>query len=134
MPYNSYDYTIHRAPIRNILVTRSLYERKLSNEFDATYWPADSQGRKYVKPGLILAQVGADQSYNYVPYDSGASYGTGSDTAVGILGDFLDVTLGNVATSPYFHGTFIESHCYIGPQEDAVTASVKTDLKDAYWV
>ena len=134
MPYNQVQHTVHRENMHNILITREVYARLLSNEFDATYWPEAANGQKYVYPGLVLAQVQADQAYKYVPYDSSASYGTGSDTAVGVLNEFIDVTLGDQAVSPLYHGTLIEQYCYVGAGKTAVTATVKTHLTDINWV
>ncbi len=133
MPYNSLTHIIHRENIHQIKMPKSTYERKLSNWVDRSYFVEDAQGQIYVKPGLILAQD--TTSYKYVPYNSGAAYGTGSDTAVGVLDILLNLTLGEEDTSPIFHGSLIEAYCYfLGGADGAISSTIKTQLSDINWV
>ena len=135
MPYNQNTHTIHRENIHNIKMPKSFYERGLSNWIDTSYFPNDSSGQIYVHPGLILAKYTSADSYKYVPYVSDASYGVGSDTAVGVLDIFLDVTLGEKDVSPIFHGSLIEDYCYVlGGTKGDISASIKSDIPDVYWV
>ncbi len=114
-------------------VPGSLYDRKQSNWFDRTYIPDDTAGQRYVRPGMVVA-VDTDTN-KYVPYNSGASYGTGSDTAVGVLDTFEILTLGDTATEPVYHGKIIEAHAYVfGTALGTISAGVKTDIPYIEWV
>lgn len=112
-----------------------------SKWFEASYIPADSQGDKHLDPGLILARayVGFDASYGaiykYVPYSATAAYGTGSDTAVGILDDRLMGNSGDAgAIAPLVHGQVQQRNCYVlGEAKGTIAAGIKTALKDIYW-
>ena len=134
MPYNSYNYTFSHAPIRQIKMVGTHFERKLSNWLDSSYIPVNTEtGEKLARPGMILA-IDSDTN-KYVPYNSGASYGTGSDTAVAVLDTLEDVTLGDVGIAPIYSGQLIESFCYIlGGEEGTVSAGVKTALDEIEWV
>ena len=130
MPYIN---SIDREEFLEIKVPGGLFDRTNSNWLEDSYFVADSRtAQKYVRPGLIVA-VDTDTN-KYVPYNVSASYGTGSDTAVGILDTFEILTLGEVAVAPLYHGKVIEAHCYIfGGALGTITAAVKSDLPDIHW-
>lgn len=110
------------------------HDRLISNWLDATYIAADSTGQKYVYPNLVVAR---DSSTNkYVPYNAVAgTYGTGCDTPVGVMDEFIDETLGEVSVTPIWHGKLIEAHCYLyGSAYGSIPGAVKTALDDIEWV
>lgn len=133
MPYIT---SKNREEFLAITVPGSLYDRKTSNWFDRTYIPDGNQGyanERYVRPGMVVA-IDTDTN-KFVPYSAGASYGTGSDTAVGVLDTFEILTLGDSAIAPLYHGKVIESHAYVfGTTLGTISAGVKTDLPDIEWV
>lgn len=114
----------------------SLVSRRASSWLDSSYFVAGANGQKEVFPGLIVAKN--TESYKWVPYNVSASYGPGSDgtnSVVGVMDTFEDVSWGDQAIAPVFHGKVIERHCYVFGQElDSVTAAVKTALPDIEWI
>lgn len=95
--------------------------------------PLDSNCQRYMYPGMIVAQNSAGTYY--VPYNAGAAYGAGSDTAVGVLREFWNCTLGDPIIEPIHHGKLIEAHCFVlGGAVGTVPAGVKTSLADIQWV
>ena len=106
------------------------------------YFPADDNGDRIVYQGLILAEVEggvaassmtASQPY-YVPYSPTAAYGTGSDTAVGILAEMHDLTVTDWQVSPVDRGIAYEQRCYVGGGPlGVVPSAVKTDLSGITW-
>lgn len=124
---------IHRE---NVLVVKRQVDhelRRTANLFDSSVILANTRtGQKYVYPGLIMAQ--RSDTYKYVPYNSGASYGAGSDTAIGILDELLEVTEGDQACSPVFHGIFIEAHCRVfGLPRGQISATIKGHIPLMAW-
>lgn len=105
-------------------------------------FPQDANGDRIVYQGLILGQVDgglyasgmtASQTY-YVPYSAAATYGTGSDTAVGILAEIHDATVTDWQIAPVDRGTAYEKRCYEGGGPlGTVSDAVKTDLSDIKW-
>lgn len=107
--------------------------RALANLFDSQYILADAQGQKYVYPGLIVAQD--TSTYKYVPYNASAAYGTGSDTAIGILDELLELGAGDQACTPVVHGEFIEANCRVfGLARGVISGTIKTQLVGIFWV
>lgn len=110
--------------------------RRASNFLDSTYFVAGENGQKEVWPGLVVAQN--TDTKKWVPYNVSASYGPGSDgtdSVLGIMDTFEDVSLGDQAIAPIFHGKVIARHCYVfGGDLDTVTAAVKTALPDVEWI
>ena len=103
-----------------------------SRTFDATYIAANAYQEKFIYPGLIVA---VNNYSNYVPYSAAASYGTGSDTAVGVLHTHHDLTYGDKIVSPVWHAALRENYCYVyGGVLGTVPAAVKTVLDDIEWV
>lgn len=106
------------------------------------YFPADTNGDRLVYQGLVVAQVSGgvyasgmtgSQPY-YVPYNSAGSYGTGSDTAVGIMREFHDETVTDWQIVPVDNGIAYEKRCYVaGGTFGTIPAAVKTDLADIKW-
>lgn len=89
--------------------------------------PADSQGQRHVYAGMIVAED-SDASY-YVPYNASAAYGTGSDTAVGVLREYWNATLGDPIIEPIVFGRLIEKHCYVlGGTLGTISSGIKSDL------
>jgi hypothetical protein len=111
----------------------NLISRRGSNFLDSSYFVAGSNGQKEVYPGLIVAQD--TDTMKWVPYSATASYGTGSDTAKGVMDTFEDVTWGDQTIAPIFHGKVIARHCYVfGEDLDSVSNAVKTALPDVEWM
>lgn len=110
--------------------------RRASNWLDSTYFVAGTNGQKEVYPGLIVAKN--TTSYKWVPYNASASYGPGSDgtnSVLGVMDTFEDVSWGDQAIAPIFHGKVIARHCYVfGSDLDSVSAAVKTKLADIEWI
>jgi len=110
--------------------------RRNSNMLDSSYFVAGANGQKEIYPGLIVAKDTATNKW--VPYNVDASYGVGSDGAsstLGVLDTFEDVSLGDQAVAPIFHGKVIARHCYVFGQDlDSVTSAVKTLLPDVEWI
>ncbi|MBD3284651.1 hypothetical protein GF395_04395 [Candidatus Uhrbacteria bacterium] len=132
MPYIT---SKHREEFLAVKIPGGFFDRRKSNWLDSQYFVEDSEGQKYVRPGLIVAQNTA--TYKWVPYNLAASYGAGSDgtnSKLGILDTFEIVTLGDEAVAPLYHGKVIEEHCYVfGNGLDSITAAVKTALPDIEW-
>lgn len=120
----------HRAVLE--VFDSKLYDTLKARAFRADLIAEDSNGHRYLYPGMIVAQSGT----YYVPYSAAASYGVGSDTAVGILPDFKDATLDTQPViEPGYHGRVIEAHCYVlGGSVGTVPSAVKTALSDIYWL
>ena len=119
----------HRAVLQ-VSADGKIDERLGGKYFKHDVLPLDAYGNRYLYPGMILALSG---SY-YVPYNAGAAYGTGSDTAIGILNEFWDMTLYAKIVSPVTEGTFIEDYCYVeGGDLGTVPAGVKTALSHVQW-
>ncbi len=116
-----------------------LFDYMYSHFLDASYIPEDSNGYKIVDPGMILARALVDTDatygdvYRLVPYNESASYGTGSDTAVGVLDIRVDVTHCDEMVAVIYHGKLIEDKCYV-LGESTIPTAAKTDLPDIYWV
>lgn len=119
-----------------IKVPGGLFDRRLSNHLDASYFVEGPNGQKEVYPGLIVAKN--TSSYKWVPYSAEASYGPGSDgtgSVLGIMDTFEDVSWGDQQIAPLYHGKVIERHCYVfGSELGDISAAVKTALADIEWV
>ncbi len=125
--------TIHREEILEVMADRAHLLRTKDNWLDKNYFTEDTNGQKYVRPGLVVARHTTTKKY--VPYNASALYGAGSDTAVGILDTFEDATLDDPAIAPVMHGKAIEAHCYQwGGALGTVAAGVKTNLAQIEWV
>ena len=118
----------------NLTVLRdNHFSKRESRYFDAaTYIAANNYQEKWVYAGLIVA---LDSTSNkYVPYNASAAYGTGSDTAVGILHETYDMTYDDYMVEPVWHGVLIEDHCFVyGGALGTVPSAVKTSLDDIQW-
>ena len=132
MPYQT-DWQA-RENIREVIANQTGIMKLIGLEFAAAYWPEDANGVKEVRPGLIIAK-NTDLG-QFVPYNSSAAYGTGSDTAVGVFADdFIDVTHGNYGMTPVYHGEIIEDNCYeLGGSLGSVSSTIKGHLADIHWV
>jgi hypothetical protein len=107
-----------------------------------TSFPVDDNGDIIVYQGLIVAEVNGgveasemtgSQPY-YVPWSATAAYGTGSDTAVGILAEWHDLTVTDWQVAPVCDAWAYEKRCYCGGGPlGSIPASVKTDLSDIKW-
>jgi hypothetical protein len=110
--------------------------RRASNWLDASKFVAGENGQKEIYPGLVVAQNTA--TYKWVPYNSSASYGPGSDgvdSVLGVMDTFEDVSWGDQAIAPVFHGKVIERHCYVfGQPIGTIAGAVKTALPDLEWI
>lgn len=82
-------------------------------------------------PGMILGESDG----HLVPYNSGAAYGTGSDTATGVLGQMIDVGLSDQGVAQVIHAQLIEANCYVfGSDIGDISNAIKTDLTMIQWV
>ena len=110
------------------------FSRREDRLFDAaTYIAANAYGEKIVYAGLIVAVDST--SGKFVPYNASAAYGTGSDTAVGVLDEPYDMTYDDYMVEPVWHGVLIEDNCYVyGGALGTVPAAVKTALSAILWV
>jgi len=115
-------------------VLRDLHFSPMSSRFlDRSYIAADTYQNRYVYPGMIVALDSSTSKY--VPYSAGASYGTGSDTAIGVLVNFHDLTAGEKLIAPVWHAIVLEDYCFVyGGALGTVPAAVKTALDDIEWV
>lgn len=121
----------HRKP-REVLRDNHFVKRE-SRFFDRSYVTVNTYDERYVYAGMILALDSG--SNKYVPYSAAASYGTGSDTAVGMLHEDYDMTYDEYMIEPVWHGTLLESVCYVyGGAMGTVPAAVKTTLMNIQWV
>jgi len=117
-------------------VLRDLHVSQLSSRpFYSSYIAANTYNEKYIYPGMIVAVSYISGCYYYVPYSAAASYGTDSDTAVGLLWHVHDLTYGDKMITPAWHAIAIEEKCFIyGGALGTVSAAVKTSLDDIEWV
>jgi len=130
MSYNVFVTKAHRAILT--VMASVPKERRGGKYFDESVITADSDGHKYLYPGMVLAET--SDGVNYVPYSLGASYGTYSDTAIGMLNEFTDLSLLPKMVSPVTEGTFIEAYCYIyGGTLGTISAAVKSSLSHIQW-
>lgn len=133
---NIIEQGLRRSFLAILGVGDNFVSRRRSSWLDSSYFVEGLNGQKEVFPGLIVARN--TTSYKWVPYNSTASYGPGSDgtnSQLGVLDTFEDVTWGDQAIAPVFHGKVIERHCYVfGQALDSVTAGVKTALPDIEWI
>jgi len=131
MAYDVFVTKTHRAILT--VMASVPKERKEGKYFDSSLIEADADGKKYLYPGMILAAETDNNTY-YVPFSTGASYGTDSDTAVGILNEFVDVSLIPQIISPVTEGTFIEGYCFeLGGTFGTVGSGIKTNLSHIQW-
>lgn len=124
-----------REEFREIMANREHVMRLKSNFLDKNYFSEDALTHQtIVRPGLVLAQE--TNTKKYVPYHASALYGTGSDTAVGLLDVFQDVTTEDGQIAPVFHGKAIESLIYLWGDATlgTVPGAVKTALQMIEWV
>jgi hypothetical protein len=139
MPVSIQNYT--RKPLRGDPIHLEL-SRLPTGFLSKECFARDTNGDRYVYAGLIVAEVNGglyegeitgSQPY-YVPYSATAAYGTGSDTAVGILAEPHDETLTDWQIAPVDRGTAYEARCYVDPDVvGTVPAAVKTSLSDIKW-
>ena len=121
-----------RENIHEVLVNREHKTPGPSRILEDAYFIADDYQQVKVKPGLIMAINST--SNKYVPWNSAAAYGPGSDTAVSLLDVFVDLTYGEVEVSGVTHATAVEDRCYVwGGNMGTVPAAVKTDLALIQW-
>lgn len=124
---------VDREEFNHVLMEPHLAQRLLDNFLDASYFTEDEAGEKRVDPGLVVAQE--TNTKKYVPYNASGLYGTGSDTAVGVLDKPYFVTHDDVAVAPVYHGKLIEAHCYVwGVAEGTISGTIKSALNMIEWV
>ena len=103
-----------------------------SRVFDSSYLAIDADYMYVLDEGTVVA-VDSTTS-KYVPYSLGASYGTGSDTPVGVTITHYDMTYGAQAIAPAVHATLLEDYCQIyGGAKGTISAAVKTALPLIMW-
>lgn len=132
---------IHRQEILEIFHTREGIRRLKSGWLARTYFGFDPMTtmEKLVYPGLVLARsTDSRLSGYYVPYNASAAYGAGSDTAVGVLGQLVDLSWGDESVAPVVEASLIEAHCYLYGETQAssttIAAGIKTALNKIVWV
>ena len=104
-----------------------------------SYFTANDDGDIIVEAGTVLAKLTGginmasmttSQPY-YVPYSQTGAYGTGSDTAAGILDAPYDETYRSWQITPVTSGIVYEKYVTVpGGAIGDVPAAVKTDLSD----
>lgn len=125
------------GPVAKTIIAgeQHLVARLAAKMFEKAYsqltFPATSSN-KYTLPGLIVALNSV--SNKYVPWVTDARHGAGSDTAVGILTEYLVLTTWDRMCSPMYTGEAIEANCYT---EDSaigtIAAGIKTSLSKIEW-
>lgn len=130
-------FEIGHEEIDEIFADRSHVLRGKSGWLARAYFPVPAATQEYLaRPGLILAEstVSGFEGY-FVPYSSTVAYGGGSDTAVGVLGQLVDLTDTDEGVAPVIHAKLIEAKCYVlGGALGTVPAGVKTALSNIHWV
>lgn len=118
----------------NPLVDANHLSIEKSRLFDSSYLVANSYGEKWLYGGMIVA-VDTDTA-KYVPWHASASYGTGSDTAVGVtIEPMMELTYGDIGIAPVWHAKVREQYCFVyGGALGTIPAAVKTALDDILWV
>lgn len=141
MPYNQNDFSNTWGGRKEINMVRQLSDYRGSYWFAETYFPVDANGNRYITEGLIVAvaKVATNATYGdtfmAVPWNAAASYGAGSDHAVGILDVRLNATMQAEAVSLKYHGQLQKRNIYyLGGQRGDIPAAVKTQLPDIDWV
>lgn len=121
-------------PALEIFAERSNVVRQVSGWLDRASFTIPSTVLEYVlRPGMILAKN--TSSGYYVPWTEAAAYGAGSSTAVGVLGQEVDLTLSSQGVAPVVEAKLIEAHCYVtGQGNGSIPAAVKTTLSRIVWV
>ena len=134
-------FQIDRQEILEVFADRSHVLRLSSNWLARTYFGFDpnNQLERLVVPGLILAQATTGTLANYyVPYSATAAYGAGSSTAVGVLGQLVDLSWNDEAVAPVVHAKLIEANCYVygetQAQSQTISSTIKTQLAQIVWV
>lgn len=115
----------------NLHLLRELGAKMFDMGYAQLNFPTGSENQ-YVLPGLVVALNSVTNKY--VPWVADASHGDGSDTAVGILNEPIDVTNWDRMVSPIYAGEAIEQNVYT--EENAigtVPAAVKTSLTHITW-
>ena len=103
-----------------------------SRMFDSTYLAEDADYMKVLDEGTVVAVDST--TGKYVPYSLGASYGTGSDTPVGVVTQHYDMTYGAKAIAPTIEAVLLEDYCVIfGGAKGTITDAVKTALNNIMW-
>lgn len=129
-----------RQEFLTILADNMHFMRAMKSRFlDVTYF-TDQMGNDpdrelVIPPGLVVALESSTKKY--VPWNTSALYGVGSDTAVGVMDRFeIKPTHDDPVIDPITHGTLIEAHCWVygSPLGTAIPAGVKTALDDIQWV
>ena len=142
MPVDTYtNETYRRRPLGGDPIHSEL-SRLRSYFMPSSYHPRDANGDRLIYQGLVVAEVSggipeswmtASQPY-YVPWSAAGSYGTGSDTAVGIVREFHDGTLSDWQVTPVDRGIAYEARVYCGGGPiGSVPAVVKTNLSGITW-
>lgn len=107
-------------------VIKELWDIGKSLPFDSTYLTADSYGNKFLWPGMVVAYK--DSSVDeYVPYNSGASYGTSSNAPVGLIYTMYDCTFEKQVVAPASRAAVVEANCYVfGGTLGTIASGIKT--------
>lgn len=120
-----------------VLASTDNLARLQARSFDMNYatltFPSGG-ANKYAMPGLIIAVDAATEKY--VPYRDDATYGIGSDTAVGVLIEILELTTWDRECTPAYHAELVEAYCLEienGSTLGSISAAVKTDLPSVFW-
>lgn len=115
----------------NTTLVNQMASRMFEKSYAQLEFPSGS-GYMYTMPGLVVALNSSTNKY--VPWVADASHGAGSDTAVGILIEQLELTEWDRMCSPMNHGVVIEAHIYTEAGAlGTVPAAIKTDLPDIFW-
>lgn len=120
------------GPSRTIVVNPDTIRRLTGGVFSATYGFITSElNQRIVYEGLVVAR--RTDTNQFVPYNVTASYGVGSDTAVGILDERLDVTHFDQPCTPIYHGELHSRFMYeFGITMGTISAAVTTELSEIH--
>ncbi len=129
-------FQIDRRNFHTVVADREHLLRAKDNWVYRAYFPVAGQAEYWIHAGLIVARSTSTATLGYyVPYNVSAAYGAGSDTAVGVLGEPVDISWNDEAIAPVVHGKLIEAYCYVqGGAVGTVPAAVKSALTQIEWV
>ena len=126
-------YKVTRTHRQHHEVVRDTHISRLASRlFDSSYLAANAYQEKYAYAGMVVALDSTTSKY--VPYSAAASYGTGSNTAIGLLIEPEDMSYGDKAIAPAWHFIAVQQYCFVyGGPLGTIPAAVKTALDDSEW-
>lgn len=116
-----------------IIVNPETIRRLVGGVFDGTYgYTIEDNGQRIVYEGMWVARRTTDNKF--VPFSEAGLYGTGSDTAVGVLDERLDTTnFKEWGVTPIYEGEIHQRFTYVwGGALNTTPSSLATDLPDIH--